>query len=123
MAYKFLLSAWDMNRIELVESFKILLLDRRNACIGISEISMGGVSGCLADPKIIFATALKSRASNLILAHNHPSGQVEPSNADIAISRKLREGGRVLDITVLDHLIVTPEKYYSFASEGVLLPL
>lgn len=111
-----------MNRIELVESFKIILLDRRNSCLGISEISSGGISCSTADPKIIFATALKSRASNLILAHNHPSGNIVPSNSDIAISRKLREAGKVLDINVLDHLIVTPDQYYSFANEGKLLP-
>lgn len=121
-AYKLLINNWDMNKIELVESFKILLLDRRSACLGISEISSGGVSGCMADPKIIFATALKARASNLILAHNHPSGQLVPSNSDISISRKLREGGKVLDINVLDHLIVSPDQYYSFADEGKLIP-
>lgn len=121
-AYKLLINNWDMNRIELVESFKIILLDRRNSCLGISEISSGGISCSTADPKIIFATALKSRASNLILAHNHPSGNIVPSNSDIAISRKLREAGKVLDINVLDHLIVTPDQYYSFANEGKLLP-
>lgn len=121
-AYKLLLSSWDENRIELVESFRIMLLNRSNACLGISEISTGGATSCIADPKIIFATALKARACNLILAHNHPSGNVQPSNADIMVSRKVRQGAGLLDIQVLDHLIVTPDQYYSFADEGKLTP-
>jgi DNA repair protein RadC len=73
-AYEILLNAWDENRMEMVEEFKILLLDQKNNCLGISDISTGSISGCLADPKVIFATALKARATGLILAHNHPSG-------------------------------------------------
>jgi len=121
-AYKLFLSTWDENKIELVESFQIMLLDRRNTCLGISEISTGGVNSCIADPKIIFATALKSRACNLILAHNHPSGDIVPSNADMMVSRKIKQGAGLLDIQVLDHLIVTPDQYYSFADEGKLIP-
>ena len=104
-AYDVLLNAWDMNKIELLEEFLILLLDRSNHCLGISKISQGGVSSCLIDPKIIFATGLKSRSSGIILAHNHPSGVLIPSKADIDLTHKLKEGGKLLEISVLDHLI------------------
>lgn len=117
-AYNILLTAWDMNKIELVEQFYIMVLDRNNACMGISNISTGGVSSCIVDPKIVFGIALKSRATGLILAHNHPSGNLNPSKADLEITEKLREGGKLLDISILDHLIVTPHSYHSFANDG-----
>ena len=119
-AYDILMEAWDMNKIELVEQFSILLLDRCNSCIGISTISQGGISACIVDPKIVFATALKARASSIILAHNHPSGNLKPSEADKTITKSLVAGGHILDLKVLDHLIVTPRSYYSFADEGGL---
>ncbi|MFN8290187.1 MAG: JAB domain-containing protein [Chitinophagaceae bacterium] len=119
-AYDILMEAWDMNKIELVEQFSILLLDRSNSCIGISTISQGGISACVVDPKVVFATALKARASSIILAHNHPSGNLKPSEADKTITKSLVAGGHILDLRVLDHLIVTPRSYYSFADEGGL---
>jgi len=121
-AYDILVHAWDMNKIELVEQFMILLLDRSNACLGVSHISTGGISACLADPKIIFGTALKARASGIILAHNHPSLNLRPSEEDLNVTRRLYEGSKLLDINVLDHLIVTPHKYYSFMEEGLRYP-
>ena len=120
-AYDVLMNAWDMNKIELLEQFNILLLDRGNSCLGVSNISTGGVSACIVDPKIVFATALKARASGLILAHNHPSGNLKPSEADIQLTKKLREGGKLLDLSVWDHLIVTPTSYYSFAEDALHL--
>lgn len=119
-AYEILLASWDQNRLELVEQFKVLLLDQKNNCLGVSAIASGGMSACLADPKIIFATALKARATGIILAHNHPSGNLQPSEPDKTLTRKLRDGGKLLDIAVLDHLIVTPHGYRSFADEGLM---
>ncbi|MEZ0611369.1 JAB domain-containing protein [Fibrella sp. WM1] len=119
-AYEILRAMWDDNRLELVKQFKILLLDQRNTCLGVSTISTGGRAACVVDPKIIFATALKAGASALILAHNHPSGNLTPSQQDRDLTRELKEGGRLLDITVLDHLIVTPRSYRSFADEGLM---
>jgi DNA repair protein RadC len=119
-AYDVFLSAWDMNKIDLLEEFLILLLDRNNQCLGLSRISSGGISSCVVDPKIVFATALKARASGLILAHNHPSGNLIPSRADEALTRKLIEGGHLLEIGIMDHLIITPTQYYSFANEGLI---
>ncbi|RDB07831.1 JAB domain-containing protein [Runella aurantiaca] len=119
-AYEILRQCWDENRIELVEQFKILLLDRRHTCLGVSDIATGGITGCVVDPRIVFATALKTKASALILAHNHPSGNLKPSEADIALTRKLLQGGKLLEISVIDHLIVTPYNYCSFADDGLM---
>lgn len=102
------------------EQFCILLLNRANHLIRTITISDGGVSGTVADPKKIFKMALENNASSIILGHNHPSGQVNPSEADIALTHKLCQGGLLLDMPVLDHIIVGEEKYYSFKDEGKL---
>ncbi|MEP7165208.1 MAG: JAB domain-containing protein [Ferruginibacter sp.] len=122
-AYDILYKSWDMDKIELQEQFKIMLLDRKNSCIGISTLATGGISGCLVDLKLAFATALKSRASCIILAHNHPSGSTIPSEADKSITQKFTEAGKLLDLSVLDHLIITKEGYTSFADEGLITRL
>lgn len=97
---------WDSMKIALVEQFKILLLNRSHRVLGISNISSGGISGTITDAKLIFAIALKSGASSIILAHNHPSGNLQPSEADIEITKRLKKGGTFLDIQILDHLIL-----------------
>ena len=119
-AYEILLKNWDGEKIELCEQFKVMLLNRANKAIGIFEVSSGSATGTVADPRLIFASALKANACGLIIAHNHPSGNMKPSQADIELTKKLREGGRFLEIQLLDHLIVTTEGYYSFADEGLL---
>jgi DNA repair protein RadC len=96
------------------------LLNRGNKVIGICEISTGTVSGTLVDPRVVFATALKTNATGIILAHNHPSGNLKPSRADELLTDKLRKAGELLDVVVLDHIIVTTEGFYSFADEGYL---
>lgn len=116
--YKVLLSTWNTGTIGFLEEFKMLLLNRANRVIGCYEVSLGGVSGTVADPKVIFAAALKSCASSIILAHNHPSGNLSPSTADVQLTSKIKQGGQLLDITVLDHIILSPEGYYSFADQG-----
>jgi len=119
-AYHTIMHSWDENKIELVEQFKILLLDRGNNCLGFSDISSGGVTGSVADPKIVFSTLLLAKANAVILFHNHPSGNLEPSKADIELTEKLWQGGKMLDITVLDHQIVSPYGYYSFVEKGIM---
>lgn len=119
-AYKVLLDDWDIDKIEFVEQFKVLLLNRANRVLGVFIVSTGGVTSTIADPKIIFAAAIKSNASSIVLAHNHPSSNTEPSQEDINLTRKIKEGGDLLDIKVLDHVIVTLDSYYSFADEGML---
>lgn len=118
MAYDVFMSVWDMNKIELVEQFNILLLDRQNGCIGVSTVATGGTAACIVDPKMIFATALKAKASGIILAHNHPSGSLRPSEEDIRVTKRLLEGADLLDLFVSDHLIVSRYDYYSFTDEG-----
>jgi len=119
-AYKLLHANWDKGLLEFLEQFKVILLNRANKVLGIVEISLGGISGTVVDTKIIFATALKACASSIILAHNHPSGNLNPSQADIGLTDRIKEGGKILDIAVLDHVIITSEGYYSFADEGML---
>lgn len=102
------------------EEFWVLILNRANRVIKKHQISQGGVAGTVADPKIIYKSALDSLASGIILAHNHPSGNLTPSQADIDLTKKLREAGKMLEIQVLDHIIVAGQKYFSFADEGML---
>ena len=118
--YSILYHNWDHNKLELQEQFKIVLLNRANKVLGISEVSTGGFAGTVADPKVIFSTALKACASSIILSHNHPSGNLKPSQADLNLTRKIKSGGEVLDIAVLDHIIITADSYFSFADEGLI---
>ncbi|WP_431294138.1 JAB domain-containing protein [Pedobacter sp. P26] len=119
-AYGVLMERWDKGRLELLEEFKVILLNRRARVLGVVNISQGGLSGTLADPKVIFAVALKACASGMILAHNHPSGELSPSDADISLTRKLKSGGEILEISVNDHLIVSRYGFYSFLDEGMM---
>jgi len=102
------------------EYFYILMMDRSNNLLGVNQVSMGGISGTIADPKVIFQTALKSNACSLILAHNHPSGNTSPSEADIKLTKKLKSAGEFLDLPILDHIIVSDDSYKSFADEGLI---
>jgi DNA repair protein RadC len=105
------------------EQFYVLILSRSNAIKRHIQISKGGVSGTLVDAKLIFKAALEDTSdsfSSLILCHNHPSGNLQPSQADIDLTKKLKEGGKLLDISVLDHIIFTNDGYYSFADEGMM---
>lgn len=119
-AFNILKENWDDTKIEFVEQFKVMLLNRTSKVLGIFEVSSGSSTGTVADPKLIFVAAIKANACGIIVAHNHPSGNLAPSQSDIDLTRKMKEGGRFLEISLLDHLIVTPEGYYSFADEGVL---
>jgi len=102
------------------EEFWVVILNRANRIVRKQQISQGGVSGTVADPKIIFKLALEELASGIILAHNHPSGNLTASQADIALTKKLKEAGKLLEIQVLDHVIIAGQKYFSFADEGIL---
>jgi DNA repair protein RadC len=102
------------------EEFWILLVNRANKIIGKHQISQGGVSGTVADPKRIFQLALENLASGIILCHNHPSGNIQPSQQDIKLTRKINEGAKLLEINLLDHIILGDENYYSFADNGMM---
>lgn len=118
--FQLLKSQWDMGRIAFLEEFKVLLLNRSNRVLGIVDISMGGVSGTYVDPKVVFATALKANCSSIILVHNHPSQDLRPSEADIKLTKRLEECGKLLDIIVWDHIIISENSYYSFADNGII---
>lgn len=111
---------WTKGTIELREEFYILLLNRANFVLGWCQISEGGLSGTVCDPRLVFSIALKCLACSVIIAHNHPSGNTQPSAADIQLTKNLFEGGKYLEIAVLDHLILTAESFYSFADEGLI---
>lgn len=102
------------------EEFWVILLNRANVVMKKECISTGGVAGTVADPKLIFKKALEQLASAIVLVHNHPSGNLKPSAADIALTKKMKEAGQFLDLPILDHLIFTDNDYYSFADEGIL---
>lgn len=111
---------WSEGSIEHREEMRIMLLNRMNKVLGIYLVSVGGFAGTICDPKVVFQAALKANASSIILAHNHPSGNLKPSNADLQLTEKLKKGGLLLDIAVLDHLILTEETYISLADEGLM---
>lgn len=102
------------------EEFWVLLLNRSNKIIDKYKISQGGIAGTVIDVKIILKKVVEKLASSVILCHNHPSGNIEPSEADIAITRKLKEAAEVMDIKLLDHIIVADKSYFSFLDEGIL---
>ncbi len=119
-AYEVLRKYWDDNKIEFIEQFKVLLLNRANKVIGMYEVSTGTTVGTIADPRSVFVAAIKANACGIIVTHNHPSGNLNPSQADITLTKDLKAAGKFLHIPVLDHIIVTSEAYYSFADEGLL---
>lgn len=119
-AYELFKQYWDES-ITHVESMKVMLLNRASRVLGIADLSTGGTNGCLVDMKVVFQYAIKANASSIILAHNHPSGNLNPSAADISITTKVNNAAKILDIQLLDHLILSPEdKYYSLSDEGDL---
>ncbi|MBD79474.1 MAG: hypothetical protein CL840_11195 [Crocinitomicaceae bacterium] len=102
------------------EEFWILLLNRGNKVIKLEKISTGGITGTVADTKIILKSAVDHMASSIILVHNHPSGNCQPSQSDISITKKIKEAGKLLDVSVIDHIIIAENNYYSFADERLI---
>lgn len=119
-AFNVLSKSWDENKIELVEQFKIMFLNKANKVLGIFDVSTGGISGTVADPRVIFVAALKANCCAIIISHNHPSGNLKPSRQDEELTQKIKQAGQLLEIKLLDHVIVSSEAYYSFAEEGLL---
>jgi DNA repair protein RadC len=108
------------NTMEVREEFYILLLNRANKVKAWYRVSEGGVTGTVVDPKMIFSVALKCGACSVIMAHNHPSGATKPSQQDIDLTKKIVSGGKFLEVSVLDHVIMTQETFFSFADEGMM---
>lgn len=119
-SYDILIACWSKHTLELQEEFKVLLLNRNNQVLGIYPLSKGGVAGTYVDVKLVFSVALKCNASSIIIAHNHPSGNLRPSEADKRLTQKIKKAGEYLDIILLDHLIITKEDFYSFIDKGEL---
>ena len=116
-AYWILEANWS-DQMTLHEEFNILLLDRSNRVMAFSSLFKGGISGTVVDLRLAFTTALKARASSIIIAHNHPSGNLMPSKQDVGLTEKFKQAGEILDIQLFDHLILAPQgKFYSFADE------
>ena len=102
------------------EEMLLLCLNRNNKVIGYYRVSVGGISGTVCDPKVIFTIALNSGASAIVLAHNHPSGNLTPSQADKSLTKRIKDLGSLLEITLVEHMILTQESYYSFSDNGTL---
>lgn len=119
-AYHILLDCWNKNTIQHHEDFKILLLNSANRVLGVHEIGSGGLTAVTVDPKIIFQSALLSNATSFILAHNHPSGELKPSQEDIRFTKAIRESAKLLSLPLFDHLIISDTDYYSFTDQKVL---
>lgn len=121
-AYNIFMERWNQNTLEYVEEFKVILLNRSNKVLGIAPISIGGTSGTVTDVKIILQYALKTNAMGIIICHNHPSGNLTPSESDRKITQKIKSAAEIMDMQLLDHLIIIPGEisYYSFADEGIL---
>jgi DNA repair protein RadC len=119
-AYQFFYSIFDADTILWTEESAMIILNRANEIIGYSKISSGGTAGTVVDAKVIFTKALLAGGHSIILAHNHPSGNLEPSEQDIKLTKQLVKAGEVLEIRVLDHLILTDKGYYSMNDKGVM---
>ena len=117
-AFDIFFSTWDMNRICLNEQFKVLLLNRANRVLAMYEASSGGTTGTVVDIRLLLVAALKTNALSMILAHNHPSGNLKPSKADLTLTERIVSAARLMDIHVLDHLIISSDGYCSLADRG-----
>ena len=111
-------TVFNEDTIEHHESFYVMLLNRANRVLGFHKVSDGGIAETAIDVRIVMQAAILANASGIILSHNHPSGNLQPSKQDIAITEKIKRGGELFDITVLDHIVVTADSYYSFADNG-----
>lgn len=119
-AFKVISNCWNHRIIQFQEEFKVLYLNQANHVLGIYHASKGGISSSVVDVRILFSVALKCNSSGMIIAHNHPSGNLKTSKEDINITNKIKEVGNLLNIVLLDHLILSKDSYYSFADNGLL---
>lgn len=119
-SYHFLLQLYDKNKLDYKEFFYVLLLNKQNQIIGVSNIGKGSVDSCAVNIKEIFQLAIKTNATGIIVSHNHPSGSLKPSSEDLKLTKKIKDGCALFDTVLLDHVIITSEGFYSFAEEGTL---
>lgn len=119
-AYELIIREWDDNILEMIEEVKVIFLNRTNKQIGIYNLAKGGITGCVVDIRIILSVALKTLATGVILVHNHPSGNLNPSSEDRKITNELQKACEIMNITLLDHLIVTRKGFFSFADANLI---
>jgi len=120
-AYNLFMEQWDHDTIEHVEEFKVMLMNRPNSVLGIMVVSKGGISGTVTDVRILLQAAIKANASGIIVCHNHPSGNLKPSDKDTRLTHRISDACDIMDIELFDHLIITGDgNYYSFADNGLL---
>jgi DNA repair protein RadC len=119
-AADFIRKVYSRGMLQLQEGFVVLYLNRANKILGYYKHSIGGIAEAVADVRLIYATALASASSGIVVAHNHPSGNLAASQSDIELTRKIRDAGKVLDILLMDHLIITRESYFSFADNSMI---
>lgn len=118
--YQFLMEIWDQDTISYKEEFVVVMLNNAKRVLGWSKISSGGSNATVVQPTMIFQVAILSHADSIILGHNHPSGTLKASTADVSLTKRIKEAGRLLGINVVDHLIVTPKSYTSFIEQGLM---
>ncbi|MGL6128165.1 JAB domain-containing protein [Chryseobacterium artocarpi] len=111
---------WNEETIEMQEEVKVILLNNSNCVLGIYNLSKGGITSSLVDVRLVLSVTLKCLAQGIILVHNHPSGNLKPSSADLTIVKKLKESCNLMDIALFDSIIITNESYMSFADDGLL---
>ncbi|MEC3908892.1 JAB domain-containing protein [Tamlana sp. 2201CG12-4] len=120
-AAKLFFESWNRDTIGFQETFKVLLLNNANKMKGVYQLSTGSLTGTMIDMRILFAVIIKTLSVGVILAHNHPSGQLKPSEADKRLTQKIQKASKFFDVNVLDHLIIVPNgHYYSFADNGLM---
>lgn len=119
-AYDLIIREWDDNILEMIEEVKVIFLNRTNKQVGIYNLAKGGITGCVVDIRIILSIALKTLATAIILVHNHPSGNLKPSTEDKKITNELQKACEIMNITLLDHLIVTRKGFFSFADTNLI---
>ena len=119
-AYDIFKKIWDVDSMEIYESMICIFLNRANNTIGWYKVSQGGISGTVIDIKLILGTALKCLASSILIAHNHPSQSLKPSEADTRITEKLKNACKIMEINLIDHLIITEDGYFSYMDENII---
>ena len=119
-AVDILREVWDKGHIQLKEEFVVLLLNNSKRCIGWTKISLGGSSATIVDPSAVFQVALLASATSIIVAHNHPSGNLDPSKSDKNLTGRIKKSGDMLGITLEDHIILTADDYLSMRAKGIL---
>lgn len=120
VAYEILQDVFDQDEMCLCENFYVLVMNQRNELIGVMHHSKGGITGTVVDVKLLMSSIILLGAQGLILAHNHPSGNLKASEADLSITRKIKQAAELLELKVMDHVIVSHNGYYSFADDGMM---